>query len=272
MIVTSFKPLQLAEGYELEINSVFEDEKRISIELKQGFDSIDRKIVSLASDSKSDAGIYRYQKSMGKNVNITVIEVHFKNATRALDWDQAAVDRIWQISAPQVPPPALEEQEIDATIINPAIPASTNLTALERFNEGLSLDDQGKYQEAILAYSKALEQNPHMIGAIDPNYLGSWNDRGLALYKLGRYQEALTCYDRALQIDPNNAMSLVNKGADLVSLGRNQEALALYEKATEITPDWAVPWYNKGMALQRLGRDNVAQEALARARELGYNG
>jgi len=75
----------------------------------------------------------------------------------------------------------------------------------------------------------------------------------------------------ALRIDPNNAMSLVNKGADLVSLGRNQKALALYEKATEIKPDWAVPWYNKGMALQRLGRDNVAQEALARARELGYN-
>jgi len=253
VIITSFKPLQLAEGYELEINSVFEDEKRISVELMQGSDSVDKKIVSLSSDSKSDAGVYRYQKSMEYNGNITVIEVHFKNATRAVDWDQAAVDRIWQISAPQVPPPALEEQEIDATVINPAIPASTNLTALERFNEGLSLDDQGKYQEAILAYSKALEQNPHMIGA--------WIDKGLDLERLGRHDEAIKSYDAALQINTKHEGAWYSKGVSLLNLGKNSDALTAFSNAIELNSNDFNAWYGKGMALAGLGRNDEAVDA-----------
>jgi tetratricopeptide (TPR) repeat protein len=67
----------------------------------------------------------------------------------------------------------------------------------------------GDYKDALICFEKA--------ATIDPNYLGSWNDRGLMLFKLGRFEEALTCYDQALAIDPDNAMTLVNKGADLVS-------------------------------------------------------
>ena len=68
----------------------------------------------------------------------------------------------------------------------------------------------------------------------------------------------------------------MNKGPEdrphLVSLGRDEEALALYKHAAQIRPDWAIPWHNIGLALQRLGREIEAQEALARARELGYTG
>jgi Flp pilus assembly protein TadD len=48
--------------------------------------------------------------------------------------------------------------------------------------------------------------------------------------------------------------------------------LQLYERATEIDPDWSIPWYNKGLALQRMGEDQQADEAFARAKELGYSG
>ena len=66
-----------------------------------------------------------------------------------------------------------------------------NTTNLDTGNELLN---EGKYDEAIVYYDKALE--------IKPNDVDALNNKGLALYNLERYEEAITYYEKALEIDP----------------------------------------------------------------------
>ncbi|HJW88154.1 MAG TPA: tetratricopeptide repeat protein, partial [Dehalococcoidia bacterium] len=55
--------------------------------------------------------------------------------------------------------------------------------------EGNRLYKEGKYQEALESFDKAL--------AFDPRLAAAWYNRGNALAKLGEYQEAVESYDKA---------------------------------------------------------------------------
>jgi hypothetical protein len=125
VIITTARPLTLGEGYQLAIRIPF-DEKEVSVELAKGPKRVDQRTVSFSNETKpEERGLYRYQKNVGKT-NITLIEVHFKNATRAMDWDQATVDRIWQISEPQVN----TQNVINASAANATVPSMPSLPVL----------------------------------------------------------------------------------------------------------------------------------------------
>ena len=66
--------------------------------------------------------------------------------------------------------------------------------ATTRYDEGLVLNNQGKYDEAIQAYDKAIE--------INPQYAVAWNYKGIALYNQHMYDEAIQACDKAIEIDP----------------------------------------------------------------------
>jgi Flp pilus assembly protein TadD len=51
---------------------------------------------------------------------------------------------------------------------------------------------QGKYDEAIKAYNKAIE--------INPKYAKAWNNKGIALNKLGRTAEANAAKTKAKEL------------------------------------------------------------------------
>lgn len=93
-------------------------------------------------------------------------------------------------------------------------------------NTGRELATQGRYQEALAAYDRALE-------ALDPNLFpditaGIWNNKGSTFSALKRYAEALAAYDRALAIAPYSTVeagaALRNKASTLRQLGRVAEA------------------------------------------------
>jgi len=67
-----------------------------------------------------------------------------------------------------------------------------------------SLRSLGAYQDALVAYDRAL--------ALDPNFKEAWVGKGLALVVLGRYQDALAAYDRVLALDPNYKEAWSGKG------------------------------------------------------------
>ena len=64
---------------------------------------------------------------------------------------------------------------------------------------------KGKYEEAILNYSKAIYLEPNVA---DDIYL----KRGSIYHILGRYEEAIDDYDRAIEINPNDADTYFNRG------------------------------------------------------------
>ncbi len=64
-------------------------------------------------------------------------------------------------------------------------------------NLGNALTDQGKLDEAVAAYRKALE--------LKPDYAEAHNNLGLALMNQGKLDEAVTAYRKALELEPDHA-------------------------------------------------------------------
>jgi len=94
------------------------------------------------------------------------------------------------------------------------------------YAKGTTLLKQGKYNEAIECYDKAIE--------IDPYHKEAWNGKGGALLALGKYNEAIECFDKVITIDPNLAYAWRNKGTAFLGLGKYSEAQEYFDKAKEI--------------------------------------
>ncbi len=63
-------------------------------------------------------------------------------------------------------------------------------------NEGQSLMDDGKFDEALGFFEQAL--------LLDQNDPDLWNYKGVALRSLGRYEESMECFNKSLEIEPRD--------------------------------------------------------------------
>lgn len=125
---------------------------------------------------------------------------------------------------------------------------------------GEALSKLQKYEEALRSYDEALK--------IKSDYSQAWHYRGIVLEKLKRYEEALSSQDKAVAIQPNYPEAWHQRGVVLDKLQRYQEALSSLDKAVEIKPNYSESWYNRGIVLNKFQRYKEALEALERAVEL----
>lgn len=155
------------------------------------------------------------------------------------------------------------------------------LLAEEWYNKGLSLNNLGHSEEAVVCYDRAIELNPDYVAAwnnkatalglneeaiycldcalaLDPRWKEAWYNKGMALTKLGRHDEALTCYDRAVELNPRWEEAWNDRGSALAHFGRIEEATACFERALELNPNSDKAWYNKGNMLRNVGRHGEA--------------
>lgn len=93
-------------------------------------------------------------------------------------------------------------------------------------NAGHSAAWDQRWDEAVEAYQKALDEFPDHPGALA--------GLGLALSELGRYEEALEVYRKAAQVSPNDPVPLEKVGQLSGRTGKIQEAIAAYLKAAEL--------------------------------------
>ena len=126
-------------------------------------------------------------------------------------------------------------------------------------NKGITFDVQGKYEEAIQAYNKAIELNQ--------SYAEAWLDKASALSQLGKLDEAIKACDKAIEIKPR-AIAWFNKGAIFQKLGKLDEAIKAYDKAIEINPRDEGAWFNKGSALRHQGKYDEAIKVYKKETEL----
>jgi tetratricopeptide (TPR) repeat protein len=169
-----------------------------------------------------------------------------------------------------------EVNEISRPIIEKAEAEYQAVLAQQKYNLGNTLHNQGKLEEAIAAYRKAIE--------IDPNYAMAYNFLGSTLQSQGKLEEAITAYRKAIEIDPklanayhNLANAYYNLGIILNNQGKLEEAIAASRKAIEIEPNFAMAYYNLGNTLHNQGK---LEEAIAASRKaikiepnfaVGYN-
>ena len=161
-------------------------------------------------------------------------------------------------------------------------------------NKGISLDNLGRYEEAIGCYDKVLEIDPRNAKAwnnkgcslinldqledaircfdkaleIDPHEVNAWNNKGVSLHSLGRYEEAILCLDKALELDPCKINTWETKGKSLSCLSRYEEAIRCYDQALELDPRYVNTWVFKGLSLNILNRREEAIRCYNKALEL----
>ena len=159
-------------------------------------------------------------------------------------------------------------------------------------NLGVQLEEQGKLDEAIVQYRKALEVDPDYADArlglgnallaqgkvteavkeysevrrINPNDKKAGVALANAMSKQGKGALAAAEYSRILESDPDNVDAHYNLGLELSKQGKLDEAASHYSKALEINPNYAKAHNNLGAVLAQMGRSDEAvphyQEAL----------
>ncbi len=181
--------------------------------------------------------------------------------------------------------------------------SAQEMSAESWLKEGYNLTANGSYEQALQAYEKSIQMDPNneiawinkanvllmlnrtneATGAYqkalditnktleaDPKNATLWSAKGLLLHNVGNYEESVRAFDNATSIDPNYEMAWKMKGVVLSSeLGKNEEAVDAFDRALAINPDDPRTWQAKGNALKALGRQSEADEAYAKAKELG---
>jgi Tfp pilus assembly protein PilF len=108
-------------------------------------------------------------------------------------------------------------------------------------NWGNVLDEQKKYDEAIAKYQKAIE--------LDPKYALAYNGWGNVLSDKKKYDEAIAKYQKAIELDPKYALAYDNWGNVLYDQKKYDEAIAKYQKAIELDPKYADAYNGWGNVL-----------------------
>jgi serine/threonine protein kinase len=154
----------------------------------------------------------------------------------------------------------------------------TVIKALNYYNQGNALNNEGKYEEAIEAFNQAVRIKPDFAQAwtnrgfsqgklgrhlekfsscaqatsYQPNFAEAWNCRGLARLDLKHYEDALKEFNQALAIDQNFTNAWFNKGQVLIELKQYDEAITATRKVLAIKPDFYLAWTQICKALYEL--------------------
>jgi len=111
----------------------------------------------------------------------------------------------------------------------------------EPFDKGMALIGQQLYDEAIKAFSTAIE--------IIPRDYQAYNYRGVAWALKGNYERAIEDYSKAIEIRPQYAEAYNNRGFARTQRGDLANALNDYTRALEINPFFADAHNNKAWLL-----------------------
>ena len=94
---------------------------------------------------------------------------------------------------------------------------------------GIALKEQGRIEEAIKAYIKAI--------SLKPDDAEIYNNMGIVLAELDKLEEAIEVYNKALLLKPDFAEAYNNMGIALKKKGMIEEATEAFKKSVLIEPD-----------------------------------
>ena len=156
--------------------------------------------------------------------------------------------------------------------------------AKEIVDRGLELDHQGRYDEALAEYAKALELRPdyarayydigvvkdeqgkkedatsaynHAI-ALDQSHYVVFENLGKVLIDTGRYVEAEDVLRRGLSLFPGNLYIMMNLGNTLASQRKFEEAIPYFRRILDVAPDRRNARQSLCYSLLQLGRPDEA--------------
>ena len=129
---------------------------------------------------------------------------------------------------------------------------------LAMINLGVYLQDEGRFDEALLIYRRAEECEDVPYHQLHDNY-------GSLLDKLGRHAEALAEYDKAIHERPADAFAHNAAGSEFAALHQPDSALREFAMAEQLDPHYAWPHVETAQLLLGAGRDAEAVNELRTA-------
>jgi tetratricopeptide (TPR) repeat protein len=112
-------------------------------------------------------------------------------------------------------------------------------------NLGIVSEDQGRVDQAVDYYEKALTINSNLLD-VNNNLANIFASRG-------QRDWAIQCYERAIKINPKHYKVHFNLGNALKDQGRPKEAAVEYEKALKLNADDENVYFNLGIVLEASG-------------------
>jgi len=114
---------------------------------------------------------------------------------------------------------------------------------------GISLLEEGQYEQAILEFNQAI--------ALDPQYGDAFNNRGVAYTYVGEYDKAIADFSKAIELDLTFSDVFNNRGVAYAHVGEYDKAIADFNKAIELEPNCIRALRNQRVTIQ--ARDEKAE-------------
>ena len=131
------------------------------------------------------------------------------------------------------------------------------------YNLGVSTSQQGRFDESVAAYEKAL--------ALDPKnalYAAALNNLGTVQLDRGKKDLAIARWEEAVKASPTQLEARYNLASQYLEQGRLDDAIPLLEEAARLAPNHELVHVRLGRAYMQKGRGEDAYRALTLVRRL----
>ena len=98
--------------------------------------------------------------------------------------------------------------------------------AKQHYNKGVEYGQQGRFDEAIAEYTKAI--------LLDSSLAEAYSNRGNAYRALGEVQRAIADYAEAIRLNPQDAGAYASRALAYTALGKDRSAERDIDKAVEL--------------------------------------
>lgn len=139
---------------------------------------------------------------------------------------------------------------VTAVFCNWPTVSAAEMRAVTETNLGAALQDEGRIDDAIAHYRRAIADRP--------SYAPAYSNLASALRKAGKNGEAKATYEQALKLQPEFAAAHFNLANLLLDEGQITQAAAHFEQASREEPASADVHNNFGIALASEGRNDEA--------------
>lgn len=137
-----------------------------------------------------------------------------------------------------------------------------NTSALQMLAQ--NLDASGNEEEAKIIYQKAIEADPDNANLI--------YNLGVIYLRADEYEEAEEMFIKSLALNPDDCDAISNISVIYSNMeGKLEEAVVYLLKATDCAPTENVYWRQLVGIYMKMGKPDEAQNAMDKAKELGYN-
>ena len=136
-------------------------------------------------------------------------------------------------------------------------------------NHGLAYQDEGDYDRAIEAFTKAIELNP--------NYAVAYNNRGLVYNNIGEFDRAIADYTKAIELKPDFVEAYNHRDDAYDAKGDYDPAIVEYRDITQKVIGAALEVHKflgngfQEVIYQRALALEMARSGLTFAREVGQD-